>query len=331
MQNASAPKGHFSPLVQTNFCGCFKTTGLSSRKHKYLESFNLPFFQNRSFCVSTVTEGRIHKWHKKVGDFVETDELVAQIGTEKTIVEIRAPEAGIITQLLAQEQETIKIGAELYLLDTTISLPIKNERVFSLKPRERTLVQKSKEVKTRKKKEVEEQKEEEEEEEGPTVTLGPEQQKVMDIVLSGQSLFFTGPAGTGKSLLLKEIIKKLRKIHSKKSVFVTASTGIAACNIGGITIHSFAGIGIGTLPKEDYVKIITRNKPTLKKWQSAKVLIIDEVSMLGADLLDILEYVARQVREDDSLFGGIQVVLCGDFLQLPPVEKKEKCRKNILF
>ncbi|KAJ7711439.1 PIF1-like helicase-domain-containing protein [Mycena metata] len=110
------------------------------------------------------------------------------------------------------------------------------------------------------------------------VFLSQEQTKILKLVQEGNSVFYTGSAGTGKSVLLREIIKTLRKKHSRAAdaVAITASTGIAACNIGGVTIHSFGGIGIGTESADSLAMKIRRNKKALARWQRTKVLIIDE-------------------------------------------------------
>lgn len=100
---------------------------------------------------------------------------------------------------------------------------------------------------------------------------------------------------------------------------MTASTGLAACNIGGVTLHSFAGIGLGKEPVEDLVKKIRRNAKAKQRWLRTKVLIMDEVSMVDGDLFDKLEQIARTLRNNGRPFGGIQLVITGDFFQLPPV------------
>lgn len=100
---------------------------------------------------------------------------------------------------------------------------------------------------------------------------------------------------------------------------VTASTGLAACNIGGVTLHSFSGIGLGKEPAEDLVKKIRRNAKAKQRWMRTKVLVIDEVSMVDGDLFDKLEQIARTIRNNGRPFGGIQLVITGDFFQLPPV------------
>jgi ATP-dependent DNA helicase PIF1 len=150
--------------------------------------------------------------------------------------------------------------------------------------------------------------------------LSAEQKHVIEMALAGKSIFFTGSAGTGKSFLLRSLIKKLQQRLGGDSVFVTASTGIAACNIGGTTVHSFAGIGLGENTKENLAKLVCKDRRKAKKWKQAAVLIIDEVSMLDGQLLDKLDFVARRARGIDHMpFGGLQMILCGDFFQLPPV------------
>uniref|UniRef100_A0A674ME72 ATP-dependent DNA helicase PIF1 n=1 Tax=Takifugu rubripes TaxID=31033 RepID=A0A674ME72_TAKRU len=154
----------------------------------------------------------------------------------------------------------------------------------------------------------------------PSRKLSQEQASVLSAVLTGRNVFFTGSAGTGKSFLLKRIMGSL----PPKSTFATASTGVAACHIGGTTLHSFAGIGSGSAPVEQCIELAQR-PGVLQHWTSCRHLIIDEISMVEAQFFDKLEAVARSVRRSPQPFGGIQLIVCGDFLQLPPVSKgKEK-------
>ncbi|TKA55607.1 hypothetical protein B0A53_02785 [Rhodotorula sp. CCFEE 5036] len=162
------------------------------------------------------------------------------------------------------------------------------------------------------------------------VVLSPEQQVVLKLVVEeGKNVFFTGSAGTGKSVLLREIISSLKRKYrgSGDAVAVTASTGMAACNIGGTTIHSFAGIGLGVGTPDQLVSNVMRNKTAKTKWQRVKVLVIDEVSMVDGQLFDKLAYIANKLRQKvgskaaKKPFGGIQLVVTGDFFQLPPVTK----------
>ena len=164
----------------------------------------------------------------------------------------------------------------------------------------------------------------------PRVFLSDEQKKVFNLVTEERrSVFFTGSAGTGKSVLMREIIRGLRDKHKfqPERVAVTASTGLAACNVGGVTLHSFAGIGLGKEAVPELVKKIKRNAKSKKRWMQAKTLIIDEVSMVDGDLFDKLEAIARIIRNNGRPFGGIQLVITGDFFQLPPVPDYGKVAK----
>lgn len=154
------------------------------------------------------------------------------------------------------------------------------------------------------------------------VFLSDEQKKVLDLVVEGKkSVFFTGSAGTGKSVLMREIISVLRRKNKREPdrVAVTASTGLAACNIGGVTLHSFGGIGLGKEDAEELIKKVKRNPKAKNRWLRTRVLIIDEISMVDGALFDKLERIARAIRNNGRPFGGIQLVITGDFFQLPPV------------
>ncbi|CAL1714612.1 unnamed protein product [Somion occarium] len=155
------------------------------------------------------------------------------------------------------------------------------------------------------------------------VALSQEQTHILRLVEQGNSVFYTGSAGTGKSVLLREIIKTLKKRYSKvpDAIAVTASTGIAACNIGGVTIHSFAGIGLGIEDAEHLATKVKKNKKAMARWLRTKVLIIDEVSMVDGELFDKLARMGSFLRRHVEPFGGIQLVVTGDFFQLPPVNK----------
>ena len=162
------------------------------------------------------------------------------------------------------------------------------------------------------------------------VFLSDEQKEVLDLLAGKKkSVFFTGSAGTGKSVLLREAIKVLRDKFKREPdrVAVTASTGLAACNIGGVTLHSFAGIGLGKEAVPELVKKIKRNQKAKSRWMRTKVLIIDEISMVDGDLFDKLEAIARALRNNGRPFGGIQLVITGDFFQLPPVPDYGKIAK----
>ncbi|HSW81360.1 MAG TPA: PIF1 family DEAD/DEAH box helicase [Candidatus Saccharimonas sp.] len=139
----------------------------------------------------------------------------------------------------------------------------------------------------------------------------------LEIMLSGRSVLLTGQAGAGKTFVLNEFIRRARS--EGKTVAVTATTGLAASHLGGSTIHSWAGIGIhDELPKSFWRDLPKGRRDTIQK---TDVLIIDEISMLHDYRLDMIEEVTRNVRDKQEPFGGLQVILCGDFFQLPPINR----------
>jgi len=153
-----------------------------------------------------------------------------------------------------------------------------------------------------------------------------EQKEARDAVLDGQNVFITGAAGVGKSHLTNILIQELRKKHGTDKVYVTASTGIAATHIGGTTLHSFAGIGIDFSDMNQVMKKAWKNKGN---WTNACALVIDEISMVSPAFFTALDLVGRRVRKQrDVPFGGIQLVVLGDFLQLPPIDKDFEDRKR---
>ena len=143
------------------------------------------------------------------------------------------------------------------------------------------------------------------------------QKQALEILKTGANVFLTGEPGSGKTFVLNEYIEWLE--DHDISVAVTASTGIAATHIGGMTIHTWSGIGIReTLTQYDLDAIAGKEK-TVKRIQKAKVLVIDEISMLDGRVLDMVEAVCRTVRQRGESFGGLQIILVGDFFQLPPI------------
>ena len=144
-----------------------------------------------------------------------------------------------------------------------------------------------------------------------------DQELALAILLSGRSALLTGAAGTGKTYLLNNFIAQARK--RGKKVSVTATTGLAATHLGGNTIHSWSGIGVNDhLPNNFFERLSKTRRDVISK---TDVLIIDEISMLHDFRLDMIDKVLRTVRENDQPFGGIQLVMSGDFFQLPPVNR----------
>lgn len=133
----------------------------------------------------------------------------------------------------------------------------------------------------------------------------------------GRNVFLTGAAGCGKTFLMNKYIEYL-KAHGI-DVAVTASTGIAATHVNGRTIHSWCCMGIEDRMDGAQIEALKDNEPLYRRIRHAKALIIDEVSMLNANRLDLVDQICKAFRQDMRPFGGMQVILCGDFFQLPPV------------
>ena len=150
--------------------------------------------------------------------------------------------------------------------------------------------------------------------------LSCDQLEVLRLVMEGKSIFFTGAAGTGKSHLLRWITKALKTRYEPEDVAVTSSTGVSAVALGGRTLHSWAGIGHGKGTVPALIKQVSMNEYVATRWRKARVLVIDEISMIGGDILTKLDLIGRAVRRSAKPFGDLQVVACGDFYQLPPVE-----------
>ncbi|SQA89830.1 helicase, RecD/TraA family [Chryseobacterium balustinum] len=155
------------------------------------------------------------------------------------------------------------------------------------------------------------------------------------IEYTSRSVFLTGKAGTGKTTFLNEFVKKTKKKH-----IVVAPTGIAAINAGGVTIHSMFGLPLRTfLPTTERIDSSLANnildlqqhfkyrKDKLKLLREVEVLIIDEVSMLRADVLDMMDFSLRFIRRNNQRFGGVQMLFIGDLYQLPPVVRDEHVLK----
>ncbi|HET8581451.1 MAG TPA: AAA family ATPase [Candidatus Paceibacterota bacterium] len=146
------------------------------------------------------------------------------------------------------------------------------------------------------------------------------QDEALAILKTGASAFLTGEPGAGKTYTINRFVEYLRR-HGLEPA-ITASTGIAATHIGGMTIHSWSGIGIKRDLSAYDLDAISQNKNAVKRITAPAVLIIDEISMLSAATLSMVDAVCREVRRDARPFGGLTVVLVGDFFQLPPVETK---------
>jgi len=153
------------------------------------------------------------------------------------------------------------------------------------------------------------------------------QNKAIEILKSGANVFLTGQPGCGKTYTINKFVEERERRYG---VAITASTGIAATHIGGVTIHSWAGLGDllydieqGKEISDSKIREIANRRWILWKIRKTSVLVIDEVSMLPGVLLDIVDRICREAKgKEDEPFGGLQVILVGDMFQLPPVTKK---------
>jgi ATP-dependent exoDNAse (exonuclease V) alpha subunit len=147
------------------------------------------------------------------------------------------------------------------------------------------------------------------------------QQEALDILKLGHNVFLTGPAGSGKTYLLNQYISYLREHNIP--VGITASTGIAATHMGGTTIHSFVGMGIRDAMTQQDIDDLFKRQYLRNRFTRLRVLIIDEISMLHAHRLDLVDMICKAFKRVSYPFGGMQVIMCGDFFQLPPVRRKD--------
>ena len=157
------------------------------------------------------------------------------------------------------------------------------------------------------------------------------QAEALNILKMGHNVYLTGSAGSGKTYVLNAYIKYLRE-HGV-DVAVTASTGIAATHMGGMTIHAWSGIGIRDFLSDYDIDRMEEKKYLWDRFEKVKVLVIDEISMLSGAFLDTLDRLCRSMkRMDEKAFGGIQVILCGDLFQLPPISRdRENTSANFVI
>lgn len=146
-----------------------------------------------------------------------------------------------------------------------------------------------------------------------------EQQICFDKYILGCNIFITGPGGSGKSYLIKQIYSNA--ILRGKNIYVTALTGCAAILLGckARTLHSWAGIGLGNNTVENLIIKIKKNPLNVAIWRETDILVVDEISMLSLKLFTILNEIGKVLRRSSKSFGGIQLIFSGDFYQLPPV------------
>lgn len=155
-----------------------------------------------------------------------------------------------------------------------------------------------------------------------SINLNSKQLSAYSLMCKGENIFITGGGGVGKSTLIKYFVNNNRKY---KKIAVTSTTGISAVLINGTTLHSFLKIGLGNRSQSSLIDEIMKNKYMKDNWVKTDVLIIDEISMLNPDLFEKLDNVAQFVRGNERPYGGMQIILSGDFCQLPCVKTDKFC------
>ena len=156
----------------------------------------------------------------------------------------------------------------------------------------------------------------------PSGGLNEGQQNVFEFIEKGENVYVYGPAGVGKSYMINYIREYYN--NKDKPVYVTALTGSAAYLVGGVTLHSWAGIRLG---KENVATLISRvnsSKKARYRWLRAKIVVVDEISMMTAELFDKLDKIGQKIRGNSKPWGGIQLVFLGDFYQLPPIGEDDE-------
>lgn len=149
--------------------------------------------------------------------------------------------------------------------------------------------------------------------------MNEDQKEALELFKKGKNMFITGPAGTGKSYIINMIHNWCN--DNNINISITSTTGISAMLLEkGSTVHCWAGIGIGISTREKLIERIRKDRRCVERWCKTNVLIIDEISMLPIYIFEKLNYIGQKLRHDDNPFGGIQLILCGDFAQLPPID-----------
>lgn len=262
----------------------------------------------------------------------EIKELLSKVENNMNITEIanihKRTLNSIIGKLLNIAEKLIKEDKlDIEIVSKKINLPIKDIEQHLLKNKDKVIKKIIKppepEIIIEKKKEL---------------VLNEEQESALSSFKEGKNIFLTGPAGTGKSVTLRKMIE-----HCDIKGYpygVTATTGSAAFLIGGRTIHSFLNFGLGKDSAKSIFEYVRRNRPhTVKKIRALKVLIIDEISMLDNQLFDKISEYLSLVKYNSNPFGGLQIVLTGDFCQLEPVsgdycfksETWDKCNLTTIY
>lgn len=159
--------------------------------------------------------------------------------------------------------------------------------------------------------------------------MNQNQEYAFSLVEKGKNVYISGAGGSGKTFWINETMRRLRVKSPNKLVGKTSMTGSAAILIGGTTLHSYLGIGIA----KDTMAMIQRVRKLRKRevWENTNLLIIDEVSMLSKEIFESLDYIGKELRRNPRPFGGMQVVLCGDFCQLGCIGSESFCFESAVW
>lgn len=147
------------------------------------------------------------------------------------------------------------------------------------------------------------------------------QETALEIMKTGENIFLTGAPGAGKTYVLNQYLDYLKDYGIEAAI--TAPTGIAASHIGGMTLHSFFGIGIRDTLSQYDIENLTEKKYIWERMKNLKVLVIDEISMLSPNLLNSIDAILKTFKFSSEPFGGVQTILVGDFFQLPPISRTD--------
>jgi ATP-dependent DNA helicase PIF1 len=165
----------------------------------------------------------------------------------------------------------------------------------------------------------------------PKIHLSKKQALALDLFKKKENVAILGSSGCGKSFLIKQMYKITKEENYYNTIYITSTTGVSAYSINGITINSFSGIGTGENPIDKIIIKVKKNKDTVKRIRETCILVIDEVSMMSAEIFEKLDTLFQVLRGSRQLFGGIQLILSFDLLQLQPVFKDHTKDTRLIF
>ena len=285
-------------------------------KLSYID-FSVPENHGKKWCVKEDTDLMFDIVENYSSSFNLND---ISIKYKRTIVSIKLRLCKLVMIIVKKDNITIEQASNLVHL--IVSVKELEDYCKEIQEKEQVIDKAGEEIKKeiKKEKEIKIQ----------NYEINNKQQEAFNIMNNGENIFLTGAGGVGKTKCINLFVNyyTINSIFGhlgKKVLGVTSTTGTSAILFGGSTLHSFLGIGLGKANVESLYGIIISKKYLRSRWMNLKTLIIDEVSMLNPELFDKLELLARRLRNNDKPFGGIQLILSGDFLQLPVVDNNKFC------